>query len=102
MSDHTDTRRPPTMGAPPIPFSPKSRQNIAIDESWDVTRQLEQQAKPEPTYQSVVAEAIDACRYLDVKGIAKGIIGDAKIESVADLADRMAEWAAANKTGAAS
>jgi hypothetical protein len=89
---------------PPIPFgAPKPRRNIAIEESHEMTRQLEQQmAKPEPTYTSVVAEGIDACRYLDVKAIATAIMGEPvkPIETVSDLADRMAEWGAANKTGA--
>jgi hypothetical protein len=90
---------------PPIPFgAPKPRRNIAIEESLQITQQIldQNEPKPEPTYTSVVAEGIDACRYLDVKAIATAIMGDPvkPIETVADLADRMAEWGAANKTGA--
>ncbi len=102
----TDDRRPPMMGSLPIPFGAPRPKPSAIDESAEISRQLErdlerQQAlSSQLTYRSCVAESINECRYLDVKNIAKEIVGDPPkpIETAADLADRMAEWAAENKT----
>ena len=75
-----------------------------IEESLEVTRQLIAATPPPPkdAFRENVAHALHDCRYLDVKGIAKDVMGEPPktIETVADLADRMAEWAAANKTKA--
>lgn len=52
----------------------------------------------EPTDTEYVAVSVDRLRYLDLKDIAKAIMGEAKPQTPAELADLMAEWAAANKT----
>ena len=55
-------------------------------------------APADPTDTEYVANSIDRCRYLDLKGIAAAVMGDKKVETAAELADLLAEWAAANKT----
>lgn len=56
------------------------------------------EAPSDPTDVHYVANSLDRLRYLDLKQVAKDMLGDAKPGTPAEFADLMAEWAAANKT----
>jgi hypothetical protein len=88
------------MNDPVSEFAPKPRPRVVpIDHVEDAIYELSQTVQPsKPTDREYVANSIDMLRYLDLMGVAKDIIGDAKPTSPAELAELMATWASTNKT----
>ncbi len=99
MNDTTDTRRPPMMGVPPIPFAPRRAPGLrteAEEKALAAVEQAAQQPVTVPrfyTQTESIARRLKVLPYGKMKVLAAGVLGKDDQAEIIVLADRLHAWA---------